>query len=98
MDGRGLREPLVPVPPGRLGQREVEVPQDAGLRVTFIGTDNYQFGAKLAELTKQLKPQGGTVCIQSGAPASLNLDDRIRGIRDTLAGASKAEPVKRLRR
>ena len=72
------------------------LPQDAGLRATFIGTDNYQFGAKLAELTKQLKPQGGTVCIQSGAPASLNLDDRIQGIRDTLAGAAKSDPVKRL--
>jgi len=72
------------------------LPQDAGLRATFIGTDNYLFGAKLAELTKQLKPQGGTVCIQSGAPASLNLDDRIQGIRDTLAGVPKTEPVKRL--
>jgi ribose transport system substrate-binding protein len=72
------------------------LPQDAGLRATFIGTDNYLFGAKLAELTKQLKPQGGTVCIQSGAPASLNLDDRIQGIRDTLAGAARTDPVKRL--
>ena len=71
------------------------LPQDAGLRVTFIGTDNYLFGAKLAELTQQLK-KGGTVCIQSGAPASLNLDDRIQGIRDTLAGAPKDKPVKRL--
>src|SRR5690349_4960031 len=72
------------------------LPQDAGLRVTFVGTDNYQFGAKLAELARQLKPRGGTVCIQSGAPASLNLDDRIQGIRDSLAGAAKADPVKRL--
>jgi ribose transport system substrate-binding protein len=38
----------------------------------------------------------GTVCIQSGAPASLNLDDRIQGIRDTLAGVTKAEKVARL--
>jgi ribose transport system substrate-binding protein len=72
------------------------LPQDAGLRATFIGTDNYLFGAKLADLTKQLKPKGGTVCIQSGAPASLNLNDRIQGIRDTLAGAAKDAPVKRL--
>jgi ribose transport system substrate-binding protein len=72
------------------------LPQDASLRATFIGTDNYLFGAKLAELTKQLKPSGGTVCIQSGAPASLNLDDRIQGIRDTLAGVAKDKMVKRL--
>ncbi len=66
------------------------------LRKTFIGTDNYQFGGELAKLTAQLKPHGGTVCIQSGAPASLNLDDRIQGIRDRLAGVDKAHPVKRL--
>jgi len=70
--------------------------EDAGLRSTFIGTDNYLFGAKLAELAKELKPKGGTVCIQSGAPASLNLDARIQGIRDTLAGAAKSDPVNRL--
>jgi ribose transport system substrate-binding protein len=72
------------------------LPQDANLRLTFIGTDNYQFGAKLAQLTMQLKPHGGTVCIQSGAPASINLDDRIQGVRDTLAGAPRNQPVKRL--
>ena len=72
------------------------LPDQASLRATFVGTDNYQFGAKLGELTKQLKPKGGTVCIQSGAPASLNLDARIQGIRDTLAGVSKDNPVKKL--
>jgi ribose transport system substrate-binding protein len=71
------------------------LPEFHDLRYTFIGTDNYLFGAKLAELVMQTK-KGGTVCIQSGAPASLNLDDRIQGIRDTLAGAAKANPVKRL--
>lgn len=72
------------------------LPEQASLRSTFIGTDNYLFGAKLAELTRQLKPKGGTVCIQSGAPASLNLDARIQGIRDTLAGVSKDKPVSKL--
>jgi ribose transport system substrate-binding protein len=72
------------------------LPEQAGLRATFIGTDNYLFGAKLGELTRQLKPKGGSVCIQSGAPASLNLDARIQGIRDTLAGVPKDKPIKRL--
>lgn len=72
------------------------LPQDAALRASFVGTDNYLFGAKLADLTKQLKPKGGTVCIQSGAPASLNLDDRIQGIRDTLAGVAKTGKAARL--
>jgi ribose transport system substrate-binding protein len=72
------------------------LPEDAGVRLTFIGTDNYQFGAELAKKVMDDKKKGGTVCIQSGAPASLNLNDRIQGIRDTLAGAPKSAPVKQL--
>ena len=71
------------------------LPEDQGVRLTFIGTDNYAFGAELAKAVLQTK-KGGSVCIQSGAAASLNLNDRIQGIRDTLAGASKDKPVKRL--
>lgn len=72
------------------------LPEDAGVRLTFIGTDNYQFGAELAKKVLGDKKKGGTVCIQSGAPASLNLNERIQGIRDTLAGAPKSAPVKQL--
>lgn len=72
------------------------LPEDAGVRLTFIGTDNYQFGAELAKKVLDDKKKGGTVCIQSGAPASLNLNDRIQGIRDTLAGVPKSAPVKQL--
>src|SRR3954470_16740797 len=71
------------------------LPEDRGVRLTFIGTDNYSFGAELAKAVLATK-KGGTVCIQSGAAASLNLNDRVQGIRDTLAGASKDQPVKRL--
>ena len=71
------------------------LPEDRGVRSTFIGTDNYSFGAELAKAVLATK-KGGTVCIQSGAAASLNLNDRVQGIRDTLAGASKDQPVKRL--
>jgi ribose transport system substrate-binding protein len=71
------------------------LPEDKGVRLTFIGTDNYAFGAELAKAVLQTK-KGGSVCIQSGAPASLNLNDRIQGIRDALAGVSKDQPVKRL--
>jgi ribose transport system substrate-binding protein len=71
------------------------LPEFKDLRYTFIGTDNYLFGAKLAELVLQTK-KGGTACIQSGAPASLNLDDRIQGIRDTLGGSTRDKPIKRL--
>ena len=71
------------------------LPEDKGVRLTFIGTDNYSFGAELAKAVLKTK-KGGTVCIQSGAPASLNLNDRVQGIRDTLAGVDKDHSVKRL--
>jgi ribose transport system substrate-binding protein len=72
------------------------LPEDQGLRLTFIGTDNYQFGAELAKKVLETKKSGGTVCIQSGAAASLNLNDRVQGIRDTLAGTMKDKPAQRL--
>ena len=71
------------------------LPEDKGVRLTFIGTDNYSFGAELAKAVLKTK-KGGTVCIQSGAPASLNLNDRVQGIRDTLGGVDKDHSVKRL--
>ena len=46
------------------------LPEDAGLRSTYIGTDNYEFGKVLGEKVLESKKKGGTVCIQSGAPAS----------------------------
>jgi ribose transport system substrate-binding protein len=70
--------------------------EDAGVRLSFIGTDNYLFGAELAKQVLLTKTSGGTVCIQSGAPASLNLNDRIQGIRDTFAGVDREHPVERL--
>ena len=72
------------------------LPEDYKLRSTFIGTDNYQFGVELAKKVVELKPKGGSVCIQSGTAGSLNLDQRVQGIRDTLGGASKAGSIGRL--
>jgi len=72
------------------------LPEDAKLRSTFIGTDNYQFGVELAKKVVELKPKGGSVCIQSGTAGSLNLDQRVQGIRDTLGGVSKDKPISRL--
>jgi ribose transport system substrate-binding protein len=39
----------------------------------------------------QIKPKGGTICIQSGGAAAANHNERMQGIRDTLAGAKSAE-------
>lgn len=78
------------------------LPEDKALRSTFIGTDNYQFGVELAKKVIELKPKGGSVCIQSGTAGSLNLDLRVQGIRDTLGGVAnlggvaKDKPISRL--
>jgi len=60
--------------------------EDAALRTTYLGTDNYQMGVKMAEYTKKLKPQGGTVCLQLGNTAADNINRRAAGYRDTIAG------------
>ena len=39
-----------------------------------------------------LKPKGGTICIQSGGAAAANHNERMQGIRDTLAGKTGDEP------
>ena len=40
--------------------------EDRDLRVTYLGTDNYLMGVKMAEEAARLKPEGGTVCLQLG--------------------------------
>ena len=38
-----------------------------------------------------MKPKGGSICIQSGGAAAANHNERMQGIRDTLAGMKSAE-------
>ena len=63
------------------------VEADRSLRTTYLGTDNYLMGVKMAEHAKQLKPDGGTVCLQLGNVAADNINARAAGFRDTIAGA-----------
>jgi ribose transport system substrate-binding protein len=60
--------------------------EDAGLRKTYLGTDNYLMGVKMAEYAKKLKPEGGTVCLQLGNVAADNINARAAGFRDTAGG------------
>jgi ribose transport system substrate-binding protein len=60
--------------------------QDHSLRRTYLGTDNYLMGVKLAEHLKALKPRGGTLCLVLGNVAADNINQRAAGTRDTLAG------------
>lgn len=40
----------------------------------------------IAKIVQQIKPSGGSICIQSGGAAAANHNERMQGIRDTLAG------------
>ena len=73
------------------------LPDSKSLRVAYIGTHNYEIGVNLAKVAMQIKPKGGTVCIQSGGAAAANHNERMQGIRDTLSGKkSAASPGDRL--
>jgi ribose transport system substrate-binding protein len=64
--------------------------ENKDLRLAYVGTHNYEIGVNLAKLIQQIKPEGGTICIQSGGAAAANHNERMQGIRDTLAGAKSA--------
>src|SRR5215203_2226904 len=66
--------------------------KDKGFRLAYVGTYNYDIGVNLAKLAQGLKPQGGTICIQSGGAAAANHNERMQGIRDTLAGVERGDP------
>jgi ribose transport system substrate-binding protein len=60
------------------------LPGDKGLRATYIGTVNTEIGREVARRLMALKPDGGTFCIQSGGPAAVNHNERIKGMLETL--------------
>ena len=68
------------------------LPEAKEFRVAYIGTHNYDIGVNLAKLAQKIKPEGGTICIQSGGAAAANHNERMQGIRDTLAGVERGDP------
>jgi ribose transport system substrate-binding protein len=66
--------------------------QDKAVRAAFVGTKNYDIGVNLAKLAQQLKPEGGSICLQTGGAAAANHNERLQGIRDTLGGRSGTTP------
>jgi ribose transport system substrate-binding protein len=66
--------------------------EDRALRATYLGTRNYDIGVRQAEVLRGWKPEGGTLCIQSGGPAASNHNERMQGLRDALSGARSAAP------
>ncbi len=60
------------------------LPADKGLRSSYIGTVNEQVGIAVATQAIALKPNGGAYCIQTGGPSAANMNDRIKGMVETL--------------
>ena len=60
--------------------------EDAGLRKTYLGTDNYTMGARIADYIKKAKPNGGKICTIEGNPGADNILRRAQGMRDVLTG------------
>ena len=64
---------------------------DRSLRKTYLGTENYQMGVLMAKYAAQMKPKGGSVCLQLGNVAANNINERAAGFRDTIAGKKGTE-------
>lgn len=60
--------------------------EDAGVRKTYLGTDNYTMGFRIGEYIKEKKPDGGKICTIEGNPAADNILRRAQGMRDALTG------------
>ena len=60
--------------------------EDASLRKTYLGTDNYLMGKRIGEYIAEKKPDGGTVCTIQGNPGADNILRRAQGARDALSG------------
>ncbi|MDX1730268.1 MAG: substrate-binding domain-containing protein [Aurantimonas coralicida] len=60
--------------------------EDAGLRMTYLGTDNYLMGKRIGEYIAEAKPDGGTICSIQGNPGADNILRRAQGMRDALSG------------
>ena len=59
---------------------------DAGLRKTYLGTDNFLMGQKIGEYIKKAKPKGGTICTVNGNTGADAILRRAQGMRNALSG------------
>ncbi|RIL10128.1 MAG: ABC transporter substrate-binding protein [Proteobacteria bacterium] len=60
------------------------IERDRPMRKAYIGSRNFDIGVALAQRLVELKPEGGTLAIQSGEPSADNLRERIEGVRSVL--------------
>jgi len=67
---------------------------DRALRKTYLGTNNYDMGVLMVRPLKELKPKGGSVCLQLGNVAADNINARAAGFRDTIGGKKGVDRLK----
>jgi ribose transport system substrate-binding protein len=68
--------------------------EDAALRKTYLGTDNYLMGFKIGEYMKKALPAGGKTCSIQGNPGADNILRRAQGWRDALSGQKDLKELK----
>jgi len=61
------------------------LPEHQQYRLTYVGTNNFDFGIALGEYVKRFK-YNKRICLQSGHRTTPNLDERIAGVRFALSG------------
>ena len=57
-------------------------------RAFYCGTDNYAVGKLAAEEMMKILPDGGKVAILTGVLGAPNLEERIRGFKETVEGSN----------
>jgi len=63
------------------------LPEHQQYRLSYVGTNNFDFGKALGEFIKQYKQDTvQTICLQSGHPTTPNLNERMDGVRFALEG------------
>ena len=60
-------------------------------RITYLGTDNKEFGVALGKMLLKLRPEGGKYAMVSGGPGAANLAERVDGVREALKGSKWVE-------
>jgi ribose transport system substrate-binding protein len=68
--------------------------EDASLRKSYLGTDNYLLGFRLGEYLKKAKPNGEMFCLIEGNAAADSILRRASGTRDSLSGKKDLDRLK----
>ncbi len=62
---------------------DTDAPQSS--RLSFISTDNWKQGRQLGRLTAEALKGEGKIIVSQGVPTQLNLNQRLKGLRETLS-------------